>query len=324
MLVVSYGETDLCQVPTYVFDLAAFHELLNLSTYYSNLGIDGKGGILSKEDACLMFIASGILREAVFTHIGVLQNLPGSIVCDIVHMMSQGYREVLNGQLLDCNCLPKLADVDGMPYESYLEQYLLRCGLLGGSSLRSACMTGGLAGNLDNSQLEALSRYGWFHGMSMQIINDISDYVPISAADRSAGKNTNDIYSDLNNQKSTLPLYCAYRYGSRSEKDFLTAWTSNCSPNEERLMSILKAARAFDFAVSICQAADSLASNAIEGLGDIRVSYLKAALNTSKCNRFFRYLEDDIGIDLHAMTIDPKTKHLLDRSYQKIATKYYD
>ncbi len=80
----------------------------------------------------------------------------------------------------------------------------------------AACHASSTLTNTKSKNIEAVTKYGEFIGISFQLIDDYLDYIGNKT---SIGKNTGD---DFNEQKVTLPIIHAMNYASSNEKILLT------------------------------------------------------------------------------------------------------
>jgi octaprenyl-diphosphate synthase len=80
----------------------------------------------------------------------------------------------------------------------------------------AACHASSTLTNTNRENIEAITKYGEFIGISFQLIDDYLDYV---GSKNTIGKNTGD---DFNEQKITMPIIHAMNYASNKEKLFLT------------------------------------------------------------------------------------------------------
>lgn len=84
------------------------------------------------------------------------------------------------------------------------------------STLFSAgCELGAVLGNMDETCIEALARYGLHLGNAFQLVDDLLDYQGEVSA---IGKNIGD---DLNDGKTTLPLIHIMRHGSAEQAEMV-------------------------------------------------------------------------------------------------------
>ncbi|WP_208587898.1 heptaprenyl diphosphate synthase component II [Gracilibacillus suaedae] len=105
---------------------------------------------------------------------------------------------------------------------TYLRRIKRKTALL----ISSSCQLGAITANTDNETEKALFRYGYFMGMSYQIIDDILDF---TASEKELGKPAG---SDLIQGNITLPvLYAMENPSIRQELKDALADSRNISPN---------------------------------------------------------------------------------------------
>ncbi len=110
--------------------------------------------------------------------------------------------------------------------DQHLRVYLRRIKRKTALLISSSCQLGAIVANTDNETEKALFRYGYFMGMSYQIIDDILDF---TASEKELGKPAG---SDLLQGNITLPvLYAMENRHIRHELEEAFADTGNINPN---------------------------------------------------------------------------------------------
>ena len=111
----------------------------------------------------------------------------------------------------------------------------------------AACHASSTLTNTNRENIEAITKYGEFIGISFQLIDDYLDYV---GSKKTIGKNTGDDFSE---QKITLPIIHAMKYASNDEKLFLSnifEKGSSKAGDFERVLDTLYKTKSLKFTVS--------------------------------------------------------------------------
>jgi len=108
------------------------------------------------------------------------------------------------------------------------------------------------AGETEEFKIFALSNFGKNYGMALQIVNDISDFVPPRINSGTTEKTSNDAYNDIKNGKMTYPVIWLLHNGSNKDKCLLEKIINegfNADPNQlEELTGVLVKSGAINFA----------------------------------------------------------------------------
>jgi geranylgeranyl pyrophosphate synthase len=178
--------------------IAAAVEMLNISTYFDNAVLDSKGNVTNESD----YIIAGRLLRNIATKI-VRENYANEnlekLIEDIDFTIYTGQYSDLHNFYYD--------KVKNMAPEEFYKIYIGRCQKLTGKFLSNVAFMGSI---LSGSSNEDIGLFGTNLGISVQIINDIGDFVP---PERKRGidieKIYQDQYSDIKNGKITLPVFYA-------------------------------------------------------------------------------------------------------------------
>jgi geranylgeranyl pyrophosphate synthase len=294
MLVVASGVRDFDEIPYPIIQLAAYSELLNIATYQANVGFDRKGKYKTQEEKTRTILSSMILRDIISEELSSSSNFSDNITKQVIGAFSCGYHEVSQGQYIDLINIPESCQEPALtPLDDFLSLYIQRCRLLGGSSLESVIAVGTIISELNSEKSNSLRTFGRYHGLALQAINDIADFAPVADAGKSLGKVAADQYSDLKNQKLTLPLYIAITYANSQDREYLSNF-NGVDLNEEKLISILKYTNAFKLSLSLAKEADSIARKEIEDIEGVQGDLLRLSLRISKSNKFYTYLQERV------------------------------
>lgn len=288
LLVVASASIKVDLDNNYILKLAAVVELLNISTYLSNLSFDKKGVCKNYNTSQKYIIASIILQSHAIEEINLLSELKPSIREKLVNVLIKYYREIFEGQYIDLHQLSYSSHIS-----EFLPNYVQRCRYLGGSSLEGICIAGEMINYDKNGKTDSsLSLYGRFHGLALQIINDLSDFVPITKAGKSVGKESDDIFSDFKNHRATLPIYYCFQKADKKQREHLNFIQRNFADknNQRALIEILLNTKAIHMTANLAYCSDQLALKYLSKLEDCDMkNLLLSTLNVSKVNRFYKY-----------------------------------
>ena len=298
LLIITSGIENFDKIPRPIIQIAAYAELLNIATYQANVGFDRKGKYKTQEEKTKTILSSMILRDIINEELSSCSDFPCTVISQIVGAFSRGYQEVSQGQYVDLINIPKSCKEPTLTsLDNFLDLYIQRCRFLGGSSLESVAKVGAIISEHVSEQSKSLSKslmiFGRYHGLTLQTINDISDFAPIADASKSLGKVSADRYSDLRNHKLTLPLYLAYTQASLEDREYLASF-NDVNLDEKRLISILKYTNAFHLSLSLARESDEIANKAIEDIDGVQGDLLRLSLRVSKSNKFYTYIEEKI------------------------------
>ena len=169
------GKTDWVNIAP----ACAAVEMLNISTYQSNIVFDNKNGKFSHTQKSNQFISSMLSLELSIESIMQLERVFGnSIVSRIIEGFHETNRDIYMGQFFDLNELSINSLDFNISEDEYLKTYIRRCETLGGTLTMLCLETGYLLGGGDKHLVEVIRGIGKMLGTAGQIVNDISDYIP--------------------------------------------------------------------------------------------------------------------------------------------------
>jgi len=193
-------------------------EMFNISTYQSNLAFDGKNGIVSESAKNNQLISSMIsLDLAVRTLHTLAESCNSHVVMKLVAKLHETNSHIYAGQFYNLNILTFSKLNPSMSMEEYLTLYISRCKKLGGSLTQLCLQTGAILANADNDTLSTLAYIGNTLGIAGQMVNDLSDFIPLEPED-------NDIrglewqFSDFKAGIVTYPLFHLLTHTGVAEK----------------------------------------------------------------------------------------------------------
>lgn len=188
--------------------VCAAAEILNISTYQSNLSFDGKFRVLNQTDRSNQFIASYLLRETVtkILHHTSMQ-ISEAKVKRVLECFSHCNTRIYIAQHCDLNQLVRrnLDRYDSI--DKFLEDYTARCLGLSGIFSEQCAYIGGFLADAEENILESLKGFGRNFGIGLQIVNDIGDLLPPNTFKRNSFRLECDQLGDLRRGKLTLPIF---------------------------------------------------------------------------------------------------------------------
>ena len=256
----------------------AASELLNISTYQSNMCFDEKNADWQNTSASNQFIAAMISLSLAFHAIDAQPDLTQRQKAAAMAILAHSNEEVYVGQFLDINRL-SLRSV-----RTYLEQldveflkdYVHRCRLIGGSMITISLM-GACAVDPDHAAIPILRRLFEAFGIGGQMLNDLADYIPAGERPYTAA------YGDLLMGRLTYPTFILARAShgvtqidnlkvNQNRTELCTSATSFLKDvNIARLVSqLIKAECWRDIQSSLGDLSDILPSEQISALSFIR------------------------------------------------------
>jgi geranylgeranyl pyrophosphate synthase len=188
--------------------LLAAPELLNISTYQSNMCFDSKRDGWGATTANNQFISSMITLSLALLAIHLQDGLSDRSRQQAMALISECNSSVYQGQHADLNqlCIAKAEYYLASDAHVFIDDYLRRCHLIGGSMFNVA-QIGLLAVNPDHRASILLKVYFSALGTAGQIINDLADYFP------DANRPYASQYSDLRMGRFTYPTYLLLKGG---------------------------------------------------------------------------------------------------------------
>lgn len=197
-----------------VIPVAAAFELINISSYQANSAFDNKLGVLTKPEKDSQFIAAMITREMAAKIASELEkDFDKHMINEVYDSLSKSNYYIYLAQHYDLNLLSIKNYEEYLDEEIFLKEYFNRCFYGSGIFNGQCAYIGALLANGQPAQLEALRTFGENYGTSLQIVNDIGDYIP-SGIDSMINRSFQDQYSDFRNSRLTLPLYHLLRFGN--------------------------------------------------------------------------------------------------------------
>lgn len=186
--------------------LFAAVELLNISTYQSNMCFDKKYEGWSGTNANNQFISSMLTLSLAINAVIAQQSISETSKLAAIQSLSQANSEVYLGQFIDLNTL-SVNNVDHYLSSDpafFEADYLKRCRLIGASMFRIACIGAYAVAQHPKQEID-LIRYFEALGIAGQVINDLADYIP------DANRPYASQYDDLRMGRLTFPTYILAR-----------------------------------------------------------------------------------------------------------------
>ena len=199
-------------------DLAAIIEIVNISTYQSNLAFDNKYGITNQQAKANQYISSVFSKLRVFNRIMELDSYSEEQKKAFVRIITSAYEKLYYGQYIDINEL-NFNNLSVLNVNSVFDEvYRKRCGLIGGSLIEMIAELSSLIGGGQNTELHTLLMdFSYHFGLAGQVVNDLGDLTD-------KGKSYTDKYYDLYNRKVTFPIREAILETCSLDEDVLVAY----------------------------------------------------------------------------------------------------
>lgn len=212
MLLKQYGYLykSNIEINVDIIPILVASELFNISTYQSNIVFDDK--INNKSVNNVNQIISSFISFNLTTQVISSLNIDHQIKVDCINKLNQNNRLVYQGQYIDLNVLvtDNIDSIVKMSIEKYLELYMNRCKLIGGTTVENCAFWVCKIAHKDMHYIDRLCTLFSKWGQMMQMVNDLSDYIYI--LDKKYIR-----YTDVRAGKVTLPLYMILHSVSKDE-----------------------------------------------------------------------------------------------------------
>jgi geranylgeranyl pyrophosphate synthase len=290
LVYVLCSRVSLLNIPREIVRLAAIAELINIATYLLNLSADRKGN-LSENHRSQQMLSGIVLEGFCLTSVQKMEELDTEVKLGIICAFSNGFKKVTEGLIFDTDVMSDVESCLSYDLNDFVNLYARRCALLGGESLQSICLAAANHSDSGEVSRRALARYGIMHGLALQVINDIADFLPVTRSAKSVGKSQTDQFADLRNRRVTLPVFQLCKQASSEQRVQLfdlahVPGTGSAS----QMLKTLSEMDGFNDAVELARAADALAFESLEPIIDEYGDFLRNSLHVSQSNRFFNYL----------------------------------
>jgi len=231
-------------------DLAAAVELTLNEMYYKNQIFDSKAGCSNNDkerlvenwtaDSYSRDLAEQVLRENY-------AEKP-----ELIDILRESNMIFTRGEYLDV-LQNTYSEVKDLSFEKQMKLCTQRIYEINASFFEKCAKMGAiLAGETNDSKIQALSEFGRDYGTALQIVNDIADFVPPRLNRGTTEKTNNDAYADVKTQKMTFPVIWLLNKGSEDNKKLLIDIFEKGSnvglPQLEELTKVLVKSGAIDFA----------------------------------------------------------------------------
>ena len=273
--------------------VCAAAELINISSYQSNLSFDGKLDISSRQKSNNQIIASFLSRELSF-------EIVNSIVCiigerkvqKVLRCLEESNKQIYIGQFIDLNVLTRDTYDISNNFDDYLSEYIRRCEKLSGIFSEQCSIIGGILAGAKKNDLISLASFGRNFGIGLHIVNDIGDFV---VPHRNNGKQfascSYDCFSDIINGKITLPIFYTLCYGKDHQRDNLLKiiYKSQLDLNDKYyLLTTLLSCGAISYAKHLAKSYFVKAKRYIHLLPpSISRNYLSMMVSSLRTNKYF-------------------------------------
>ncbi len=205
-----------------IVKVGAAIELELYSMYYLNRVFDGKGGkdVLAKPHN--QILAGMISRDCSSLLLAeACKNMEKEKLVKIKNILDEANKTVCAGQFLDLNKNIFEPDLN-QDWKKLMDSYYKRSYLITASFYEKISLVGAILGNGSTEHTEALVNFAKHYGMMVQIINDISDFVPPEFNKGTEEKIPDDAFSDMKHGKLTLPILYTLINGTNRDKFEIT------------------------------------------------------------------------------------------------------
>jgi geranylgeranyl pyrophosphate synthase len=279
-----------------ILPVAAVAELINTSSYQANSVLDGKYGLLTKLDKDNQLIASMITREMADR---IIDDTPFNDYRknQLKSLYSEANNFIYYGQFYELNILHcRNLNVDKLDIDDYLNLYLTKCDYISGIFSRNVALSGAILASDDQFKLNAIGNYARNFGIGLNIINDLSDYLPLSNQNALPSyKVPEDQYSDVRNGRIFLPVFYALKVGNDEQRNYILEMLNGADISSEnrliRLTNILLTTKAIRYTFSIAKKYMKKAKKYLHPLPRATERDLLSVMaSVIKTNKFIYYL----------------------------------
>jgi geranylgeranyl pyrophosphate synthase len=203
-----------------VVPLAAVGELLAISSYVIDDFLDHQESRNGEPATWLMYgpadaiMAAQVQRE-VAERILLRLDTPTQIMIQLVSVLNNIFYEGYVGQLIDSRLKEPCA----------MGHYIRRCEEIAGHFHGGLAKMAAVFAKASEERIETIGRLGFYHGIALQIRNDLVDYIPSSilkAVGARALERTP--FEDFRNGKWTMLLLHACENASNADQERLQSW----------------------------------------------------------------------------------------------------
>lgn len=204
-----------------IIPICAAAEILNVSTYTINRIFDEKGEQWDKHKINNNIISGIIQREIANELLLEVRKLVNYDTFIKIQKLFEDINKITYfGQYIDLNILKIKKELP--KFDIYFKNYEQRCYYFGGKFYENILQIGGLLANGNEKQILALKKFGKLLGTSLQMVNDVGDFIPPEKKPyKEAFKYYQDQYGDLRHGKLTLPIYYIIKNSFINDKKFI-------------------------------------------------------------------------------------------------------
>ena len=219
--------------------LATAIEYVHSATLLHDDVIDGSEKRRGKTTANLVWDNKSAVLVGDFLFSRAFQLMVRTNSLPVMKILSNASAIISQGEILQMGVTRNIKTTE----EHYMEVIKSKTAAL----FVAACHASSVLTNSKKENIEAVTNYGEFIGISFQLIDDYLDYIGSKSV---IGKNTGD---DFNEQKITLPIIHAMNNASNNEKLLLTEIFGkglSKTGDFERVLEILHRTKSLKFTVS--------------------------------------------------------------------------
>jgi len=203
-------------------EMIALVEIVNISTYQSNLAFDGKDGFKTTQLRNNQVIASIFSKIRIYESLNTLNIYDEKTKSKFSSIITKAFEQLYYGQYLDINELvfenKTLLNNENL----YLKTYTNRCTMLGSSLIEMIALLAITISKNENSTVNQLLKdFSILFGKAGQVVNDLGDIAE-------NGKSyTENQFADIENERLTLPLRFAISEVGKLSKDCIKDFFNN-------------------------------------------------------------------------------------------------
>jgi geranylgeranyl pyrophosphate synthase len=221
-----------------VMHACAAIELELASMYYANRIFDDKGGKKILEQFKNQFIAAGITKSLASQALTkACLGLDFKTFKRIKNIFDEINKTFYIGEYIDINEIIYKPSMR-INFDELLRLYYERNYKINDFFFEKIASIGAILGGGTEKEIKALANFGKNYGTMLQIINDISDFVPPEYNPGTEEKLPEDAYSDIKHGKLTLPIIYSLAYGSEEENKIIIEALTNPDIENNKLLKI--------------------------------------------------------------------------------------
>jgi geranylgeranyl pyrophosphate synthase len=276
-----------------ILDFCAAVEIELVSMYYCNRIFDGKGGKEVQNHPNNQFVASMLTRDTASQMLSYFcKNIPPKKQAQISDLFNESNSVSYIGQFIDMNDAIYSPNLK-LDEKQLTDLYLRRCYGTNAHYFEAIGKISAILADGTEAQIKALGEFGKNYGIALQIVNDISDFVPPEEGLSTSEKIPEDAYADLINGKLTYPIIYTLTKGKNSDKrSLIMALTKRMKKKEMvKITRLLAQNGAFSASKRLARQYARKAHNAIKIFEKEKRRPLSLMCVMLMSNRYYKALE---------------------------------